>query len=27
VAPIRSSLDKFGHEYERMIKVGRSAAA
>ncbi len=27
VAPIRSSLDKFGHEYEHMIKVGRSAAA
>jgi NADH-quinone oxidoreductase subunit F len=27
VAPIRSSLDKFGHEYERMIKNGHSAAA
>ncbi len=27
VAPMRSSLDKFGHEYERMIKVGHSAAA
>jgi NADH-quinone oxidoreductase subunit F len=27
VAPIRSSLDKFGHEYEHMIKTGHSAAA
>jgi NADH-quinone oxidoreductase subunit F len=27
VAPMRSSLDKFGHEYERMIKNGHSVAA
>ncbi|MBC7236352.1 MAG: NADH-quinone oxidoreductase subunit NuoF [Chloroflexi bacterium] len=27
VAPIRSSLDKFGHEYEQMIKMGHPVAA